>query len=72
MDIHSSTFVSDMYSEVTELMMETWKEGDIYTDDDYDDVQELVEQTYENYSDYMKIPNYCESYNVYKNRPTNL
>lgn len=66
MDMHSSTFVVDMYSEITELTMDTWKEGEICTDDDYDDVRELVEQTYENYSDYMKIPNYCESYNVYK------
>ena len=66
MDMQSSTFVSDLYSEVTELMVDTWKAGDICDDDDYDDVRELVEQTYENYSDYMKIPNYSESYNLYK------
>ena len=40
--MHSS-ICGDMYSEVTELMMETWKEGDICTDDDYDD--EIIEQT---------------------------
>lgn len=66
MNMHSANFVSEMYSEITELMMATWIDGDICTDDDYDDVRELIEQTYENYSDYMKIPNYCESYNVYK------
>ena len=66
MEMHSSTFAADMYNEVTDLMMDTWKEGDICNDEDYDGVRELVEQTYENYSDYMKIPNYCDSYNLYK------
>ena len=37
MDMQSSTFVSDLYSEVTELMVDTWKAGDICDDDDYDD-----------------------------------
>jgi|UniRef100_A0A6C0IL06 putative phage-type endonuclease len=65
-DMQSSTFAVDICSEITDLVMDTWKEGDICDDDDYDDVRDLVEQTYENYSDYMKIPNYCDSYNVYK------
>jgi putative phage-type endonuclease len=65
-DMQSSAFAVDICSEITDLMMDTWKEGDICDDDDYDDVRDLVEQTYENYSDYMKIPNYCDSYNVYK------
>lgn len=65
-DMQSSTFAVDICSEITDLTMDTWKEGDICDDDDYDDVRDLVEQTYENYSDYMKIPNYCDSYNVYK------
>ena len=47
MDMQSSTFVSDMYSEVTELMVDTWKEGDICNDDDYDDWEYGAEPLYE-------------------------
>jgi len=65
-DMMSSTFAADTCSELTDLMVDTWKEGNICDDDDHDDVRELVEQTYENYGDYMKIPNYVDSYNVYK------
>ena len=36
MNMYSANFVSEMYSEITELMMATWIDGDICTDDDYD------------------------------------